>query len=150
MKIICKTRLYIYHIQYLFSFSNCSSELVIGLIIFSDFSFPPVLHNWWDKSHGMCCKGPHGLFFPISSYGSFLYVPSHRQDSTYPDLCYTSCGVLAEMRNSLMGPPWGIDLTTYQTISGHTTRSISGFGCCFFVPFFSLLVIEGYFLLSSF
>ena len=26
MKIICKTRLYIYHIQYLFSFSNFSSE----------------------------------------------------------------------------------------------------------------------------
>ena len=34
-----------------------------------------------------------------------LYAPSHRQDSTYHDLCYTSHGALAEMRNSSMGPP---------------------------------------------
>ena len=29
-----------------------------------------------------------------------LYAPSHRQDSTYHSLCYTSCGALAGMRNS--------------------------------------------------
>ena len=29
-----------------------------------------------------------------------LYVPSHRQDSTYHGLCYTSRGDLARMRNS--------------------------------------------------
>ena len=34
-----------------------------------------------------------------------LYAPSHRQDSTYHGLCYTSRGALAEMRNSSMGPP---------------------------------------------
>ena len=34
-----------------------------------------------------------------------LYVPSHRQDSTYHGLCYTSCGVLAGTRNNSMGPP---------------------------------------------
>ena len=34
-----------------------------------------------------------------------LYAPSHRQDSTYHDLCYTSRGALAETRNSSMGPP---------------------------------------------
>ena len=28
-----------------------------------------------------------------------LYVPSHRQDSTYHSLCYTSCGALAGTRN---------------------------------------------------
>ena len=33
-----------------------------------------------------------------------LYAPSHRQDSTYHGLCYTSRGALAETRNSLMGP----------------------------------------------
>ena len=33
-----------------------------------------------------------------------LYAPSHRQDSTYHDLCYTSRGVLAGTRNSSMGP----------------------------------------------
>ena len=34
-----------------------------------------------------------------------LYVPSHRQDSTYHSLCYTSCGALAGSRNSSMGSP---------------------------------------------
>ena len=34
----------------------------------------------------------------------FLYAPSHRQDSTYHSLCYTSCGALAGMRNSSVGP----------------------------------------------
>ena len=29
-----------------------------------------------------------------------LYAPSHRQDSTYHDLCYTSRGALAGTRNS--------------------------------------------------
>ena len=34
-----------------------------------------------------------------------LYVPSHRQDSTYHGLWYTSHGALAGTRNSSMGPP---------------------------------------------
>ena len=34
-----------------------------------------------------------------------LYAPSHRQDSTYYGLCYTSRGALAGTRNSSMGPP---------------------------------------------
>ena len=34
-----------------------------------------------------------------------LYAPSHRQDSTYHGLCYTSRGALAETRNSSMDPP---------------------------------------------
>ena len=33
-----------------------------------------------------------------------LYAPSHRQDSTYHGLCYTSHGALAVTRNSSMGP----------------------------------------------
>ena len=32
-----------------------------------------------------------------------LYAPSHRQDSTYHSLCYTSHGALAGTRNSSMG-----------------------------------------------
>ena len=32
-----------------------------------------------------------------------LYAPSHRQDSTYHDLSYTSLGALAGTRNSSMG-----------------------------------------------
>ena len=34
-----------------------------------------------------------------------LYAPSHRQDSTYHGLCYTSRGALAGTRNSSMGLP---------------------------------------------
>ena len=34
-----------------------------------------------------------------------LYAPSHRQDSTYHSLCYTSRGALAGTRNNSMGPP---------------------------------------------
>ena len=34
-----------------------------------------------------------------------LYAPSHRQDSTYHGLCYTSRGALAGTRNSSMGQP---------------------------------------------
>ena len=34
-----------------------------------------------------------------------LYAPSHRHDSTYHSLCYTSRGALAGTRNSSMGPP---------------------------------------------
>ena len=34
-----------------------------------------------------------------------LYAPSHRQDSTYHGLCYTSRGALAGTRNSSVGSP---------------------------------------------
>ena len=34
-----------------------------------------------------------------------LYAPSHRQDSTYHGLCYTSRGALAGTRNGSMGLP---------------------------------------------
>ena len=52
-----------------------------------------------------------------------LYAPSHRQDNTYHNLCYTSRGALACARNSSMDPlheelirrpiaPWANTLTT--------------------------------------
>ena len=49
----------------------------------------------------------------------FLYAPSNRQDSTYHSIYYTSHGA-----NSSMGPPWGIDLTTHHTLSGHSTTEL--------------------------
>ena len=57
-----------------------------------------------------------------------LYASSHRQDNTYHSFCYTSRGELAGARNSSMGPPWRIDLTTHHTMSeryyhGATSRS---------------------------
>ena len=39
---------------------------------------------------------------------------SYRQDFTH-GLCYISCEVVAGSRNSSMGPPGGIDLTTYHS-----------------------------------
>ena len=57
-----------------------------------------------------------------------LYAPSHRQDSTYHSLCYTSRGALAGMRNSSMGPhpppPWRIDPTTHRTMSKRSTSEL--------------------------
>ena len=46
-----------------------------------------------------------------------LYAPSHRQDSTYLGLCYTSRGALAGMINSPMGPPGRIDPKTLHAMS---------------------------------
>ena len=60
------------------------------------------------KDHSDREKGnplpPHRLLFPINSKGSF-YASSHRQDSTYHGLCYTSREALAGTRNSSMGLP---------------------------------------------
>ena len=58
-----------------------------------------------------------------------LYASSHRQDSTYNGLYYTSRGTLAGTRNSSMGPPWRINWTTHRTMSersyhGATSRSL--------------------------
>ena len=48
---------------------------------------------------------PHGLLFLINSKGSFICTIPQTGDCTYHGLCYTSCGALAGMRNSSMGPP---------------------------------------------
>ena len=45
-----------------------------------------------------------------------LYAPSHRQDSTYHGLCYTSRGALAGTKNELKQMPLSIIKTTYITI----------------------------------
>ena len=46
-----------------------------------------------------------------------LYAPSHRQNSTYHGLCYTSLVAQAGTRNISMGPPRRIDPTTHRTTS---------------------------------
>ena len=70
-----------------------------------------------------CCRHI-GYSFRLTAR-VLLYAPSHRQDSTYHGLCYTSRGALAGTRNS----PWRIDPTTHCTMSersyhGATSRSI--------------------------
>ena len=48
-----------------------------------------------------------------------LYASSHRQDNTHYNLCYTSCGALAGIRNSSMGPPWRKEMFYLTTHSTH-------------------------------
>ena len=77
-----------------------------------------LLANWWGWRsvlllflviwHWTYSKGPFRLQktkHTQSAARVILYVPSHRQDSTYNSLCYTSCGALPGKRNSSMGPP---------------------------------------------
>ena len=54
-------------------------------------------HNIMVKDHS---EGKRGNTLPWISICIF-----HRQDSTHHGLCYTSCGTLAGMRNSSIGPP---------------------------------------------
>ena len=61
----------------------------------------------------------HGLLF--FWFADLLYAQSYRQDNTFHSFCYTSCGTLAGMRNSSVGPPWGIDLMTHITMSWCST-----------------------------
>ena len=56
-----------------------------------------------DRREETCCRHM-GYSFRLTTR-VLLYAPSHRQDSTYHSLCYTSCGALAGTRNSSMGTP---------------------------------------------
>ena len=58
--------------------------------------FNNTLHTFYLWSFGV---GPLILAARV-----LLYASSHRQDSTYHNLLYTSCGSLAGMSNSSMGP----------------------------------------------
>ena len=51
-----------------------------------------------------------------------LYIISHRQDSTYHNICYTSCGTLAGIRNSSLGPLQEIDPMAHCTMSASSHR----------------------------
>ena len=60
-------------------------------------------------------KEMYGLHFPINNKGSFIFT----QDNTHYGFCFTSCGVLAWMKNSSMGPASGINFMSHHTISRH-------------------------------
>ena len=72
------------------------------------FIYGYMVSDIWVKDHSDSEKGnplpPHRLLLSINSK-VLLYALSHRQDSTYHSLCYTSRGALAGMKNSSMGPP---------------------------------------------
>ena len=55
-----------------------------------------------------CCRHI-GYYFRLTAR-VLLYAPSHRQDSTYHSLCYTSRGALAGTRYSSMGPPHEVSI----------------------------------------
>ena len=65
----------------------------------------------------------HGIFFRLAAR-VLLYAPSHRQDSTYHGLWYTSCGALAGPTHSSVGPPSGVEPTTHSTMSGRSTTEL--------------------------
>ena len=54
-----------------------------------------------------CCH--MGYSFQLTAR-VILYAPSHRQDSTYYSLCYTSRRALAGTRNSSRGPPHEVSI----------------------------------------
>ena len=76
-------------------------------------------HLAWTRNDifGRCCVVESFQFHPEFR----TYAPSHRQDSTYLLVIVTSWGALAGTRNSSMGPPWGIDPMTRQTMSRYST-----------------------------
>ena len=53
----------------------------------------------------------------INSNGH-LYAPSHKQDSTYHNLCHFCSEALHRTRNKSMGPPRWIDPMAHCTMSG--------------------------------
>ena len=68
-------------------------------------------HNGRNEGNGVFNDALNTFYLDI------LYAPSHRHDSTYLGLCYTSRGSLAGIRNRSMRPTWGIDPTTHRTMS---------------------------------
>ena len=63
-----------------------------------------------------CCRHYMGYSFRFGAR-VLLYAPSHRQDSTYHGLCYTSHGALAGTRNR-EGRKEMFYLTTHSTRGG--------------------------------
>ena len=80
------------------------------------------------KDHSDSVRKPAATTWATLSdeHQGYLFAPSHRQDSTYHGLCYTSRGALAGTRNSSMGPPH--EGSIHRTMSecyfqGATSRS---------------------------
>ena len=142
---------------------RCTGYIYCATVMISHwafFLFQPVLHNWKKEGNVLFNDTQHiwftviwqrtiqiareetrchhmGYSFQLTAM-VLLYAPSHRQDSTYHSLCYTSRGTLAGTRNSSMGPPQRIDPTTHCTMSERsyhraTSRSLHNWcnkSCC--------------------
>ena len=98
----------------MFYLTSHSTHFIYGYMVVRN-----MVKDHSDSEKGNLLPPLHRLFFPISSKSSFI-TPFHRQDSTYNSICFYTCrGALAGTRNSSMGPPKRIDLTTHRTMS-HT------------------------------
>ena len=95
-----------------------------GSVLFNDalntFSYGYMASDIWLRTRHM------GYSFRLAA-SVLLYAPSHRQDSTYHGLCYTSRGTLTGTRNSSMSPPWRIDPTTHRTMSERSYHGATGY-----------------------
>ena len=63
------------------------------------YSIRQMVNDHSDREREETCCHDMGYSFRLTAR-VLLYAPSDRQDSTYHRLCYTSCGVLAGMRNN--------------------------------------------------
>ena len=82
----------------MFYFTTHSTHFIYGYMA-SDISLRTILIV---REETRCCH--IGCSFRLTAR-VLLYAPSHRQDSTYHGLCYTSRGALAGKRNSSVGSP---------------------------------------------
>ena len=99
-----------------------------GSVLFNDalntFYFMVIWHWIYGKaSEKKSATSTMGYSFQLAAR-DLLHAPSHRQDSTYHSLCYTSCGTLAGMRNSLMkdrsDDPSHHEWTLYHNATSHS------------------------------
>ena len=89
---------------------NASSPVIKeGNVLFNDalntfylqlYGIRHMVKDHSDRREETCCRHM-GYSFRLTRV--LLYAPSHRQDSTYHGLCYTSRGALAGTRNSSLG-----------------------------------------------
>ena len=102
-----------------------------------------MVHNHLDSERKNLLPQQHGLFFLISSMGSFICT-SNRLNSIHHGLCYTGQGGLAGMKNSSMGPQWGINLMTHHTMSWCSTMELhlahGNFLSCFTLDNFVFII----------
>ena len=70
------------------------------------YLFNDALNTFYLRLYGVghMVEDHMGYSFRLTTRVVF-YAQSHRQDSTYHDLCYTSRGALVGTRNSSVGPP---------------------------------------------
>ena len=86
------------------SIHKCMKEMFYLTMHSTHFIYGYMVSDIWQRIFQIareetCCCHHMGYSFWLTAR-VLLYEPSHRQDSTYHGLCYTSCGELAGMINA--------------------------------------------------